>query len=132
MLNAPITMVVAFNSLYFVRRFIFDPPCLVFHHPMVLHLRSVDKFRSLMTSVSHGCKTETACVGDFTLPQTLQTKGSTLQFHQCAPVGDVGHFHSPEAKYSFSVTPMGFLEENAILKPPPYDFSSLFRCLGRR
>jgi hypothetical protein len=37
-----------------------------------------------------------------------------LQFHQCAPVGEPGHFQSPEARYSFSITPMGFLDKFAI------------------
>jgi len=52
---------------------------------------------------------------DLTLPHTLHMEGSTLQFHRCAPVGDSRHFHSPETKYSFSVTPTGFLEVAAIL-----------------
>ncbi len=47
--------------------------------------------------------------------QILQTMGCTLQFHQCPPVGESGHFHSPEARYSFSVTPIGFLEYDGIL-----------------
>jgi hypothetical protein len=50
----------------------------------------------------------------FCLPHILQTEGSTLQFHQWAPVGESGHFQSPEARYSFSITPMGFLEKFAI------------------
>ena len=33
MLNAPITIVVAFNSLYLVRRFIFTFPYIIFHYP---------------------------------------------------------------------------------------------------
>ena len=59
---------------------------------------------------------------DLTLPQTLQTEGSMLQFHQCAPVGEVGHFQSPEARYSFSEIPTGFFTEVAILEPPAFHF----------
>ena len=44
-----------------------------------------------------------------TLPQILHTKGVVLQFQWCPPVGDLAHFHVPEAIYSFSDIMMGLL-----------------------
>ncbi len=56
-----------------------------------------------------------------TLPQILQTEGFTLQSHQCAPVGDSGHFQSPESRYSLSPGLINLFVLIAILLPPEYN-----------